>query len=224
MSGREDMDQTQPLTVLLDSATAGDAAARRRLWTLVYDELHALAAACLAGERNAPSLQPTALVHEAFLRIAGGTSLRFTDRRHFFALAARVMRQLLIDHARARRRQKRNFGRPPLPLDGEGPAVSPPHPIGYLALEEALEALDRSHPRRARIAELRFLAGMTIREVADALGVSPRTVVLESRIVRAWLYRFLATHTLPCSQNGHPGNARTRPDHAGGKERSPDGP
>jgi RNA polymerase sigma factor (TIGR02999 family) len=177
------------LTGLLLAWREGDEEALSRLIPLVYDELRHLAARALAGERDGHTLEPTALVHEAYLRLAAGEIPRWHDRLHFFAVAGQVMRHLLVDHARGRRRAKRGSGSQrvslaaieiAVPVDGFAPDL--------LALDEALTALSTFDPRKARVIELRYFGGLTIEETAQVLGVSTATVILDARLARAWLF------------------------------------
>ena len=170
-------------TPRLDPETAED------LTPLVYHELRRIAAAYMRRERPGQTLQPTALVHEVYLRLAGaGTPWR--DRRHFVAIAARSMRQILVEHARARGAQKRWAGLDRVPLS-ESLAVSA-DPEGMLpALDEALTRLERLDPELTRIIELRFFAGLSIEDAADALGMSPATLKRRWALARAWLFREL---------------------------------
>lgn len=177
------------LTGLLLAWREGDEEALSRLIPLVYDQLRHLAARALAAERVGHTLEPTALVHEAYLRLAAGEMPRWNDRLHFFAVASQVMRHLLVDHARGRQRAKRGSGaqRIPLaeaeisvPVDGFEPDL--------LALDEALTALSTFDSRKARVIELRYFGGLTIEETAQVLGVSTATVILDARLARAWLF------------------------------------
>lgn len=184
----------EEVTTLLAAWRDGDREALSRLMPLVYGELRRLAARSLEGERQDHTLQPTALVHEAFLRLAGGAVPRWQDRVHFFAVAAQVMRRLLVDHARARRTEKRGGGARPLPLEAAldigSPAAGDPELL--LALDAALVELAVHDPRKARIVELRFFGGLTIEETAEFLGIATSTVILEARLARAWLFRRIA--------------------------------
>ncbi len=158
----------------------------------VIAELRALAAKYLAGERPGHTLQPTALVHEAFLRLTGSPGVP-ADRSEFIALAATSMRRVLVDHARARRAAKRGGDRrraPPLALDGAAAKWDQPQ-VDLLALDEALEKLAALDPRQARIVELRFFGGLGVEAAAQVLGVSTRTVEADWRMARAWLRREL---------------------------------
>ncbi|HZF13978.1 MAG TPA: ECF-type sigma factor [Thermoanaerobaculia bacterium] len=191
------------VTLLLAAWRAGDSGALSRLMPLVYGELRRLAAHFLAAERPNHTLQATALVHEAYLRFASGGGVRLADRAHFFAVAAQVMRRLLVDHARGRAAAKRGgaggvggIGGSPIPLTptlaAAVPGVTPGgSPEELLALDDALGELARLDPRKARAIELRYFAGSTLPETAEVLGVSPATVVLETRLARAWLFRRL---------------------------------
>jgi RNA polymerase sigma factor (TIGR02999 family) len=170
------------LTPLLHRA-GDDPEAFEALLPLVYDELRQLAAARLRHERPDHTLQPTALVHEAYLRLAGGAARPYADRGHFFRVAARAMRQVLVDHARARRTAKRDAA-------AAGRFVTEPAGPGLddlLAVDTALEKLASLDPRQARVIELRFFAGLGIEETATALGVSPATVKRDWLVARAWL-------------------------------------
>jgi RNA polymerase sigma factor (TIGR02999 family) len=171
------------------AAPRPDPEAAEDLAPLVYRELRRIAAAYMRRERPGQTLQPTALVHEVYLRLAGaGTPWR--DRQHFVAIAARSMRQILVEHARARGAQRRWAGLDRVPLS-ESLAVSA-DPEGMLpALDEALTRLERLDPELTRIIELRFFAGLSIEDAADALGMSPATLKRRWALARAWLFREL---------------------------------
>jgi RNA polymerase sigma factor (TIGR02999 family) len=156
-----------------------------RLLPLVYDELRAMAGHYLGDERAGHTLQPTALVHEAFLRLQQQSRVSWQGRTHFLALGAQAMRRILIDHARGRGRAKRGGGRR-VPLEGLDPAAPVPA-SDLLALSEALERLAELDPRQARVVELRCLGGLSMDEVAAALGVSKRTAEGDWKMARAWL-------------------------------------
>jgi RNA polymerase sigma factor (TIGR02999 family) len=186
----------EDVTLLLAAWRAGDAGALSRLMPLVYGELRRLAAHFLAAERPDHTLQATALVHEAYLRLASGGTPQLADRAHFFAVAAQVMRRLLVDHARTRAAAKRGGGIPALPLTpalaAAVPGVTPGDaPEDLLALDAALTELAGLDPRKARTIELRYFGGSTLEETAEVLGVSTATVILETRLARAWLFRRL---------------------------------
>lgn len=179
------------ITAILHAAQQGDPEAAAQLLPLVYGELRALAQARMAGLPPGQTLQPTALVHEAYLRLIGKTDLQLQNRQHFFFVAARAMRDILVEHARARAATKRGGNRRRVPLEADTAAAAPP-PEDVLALHEALEELERSDPDKARIVELRYFAGMTMEEVAQVLGVSERTLHRQWRFIKAWLRRHLA--------------------------------
>ena len=160
------------------------------LTAVVYDQLRHLAAAYLQRERQGHSLQPTALVHEAFLRLVDVNSLQVKDRQHFFALAATMMRRVLVEHARTRNAAKRGGGQHRITLTGL-PAEDAA--LEVVALDEALTRLAALDPRQAKIVELRFFGGLTVDEVADSLGVSKRTVEGDWTLARAWLHRELTS-------------------------------
>ena len=183
----------QDVTDLLLSWRQGDAAAFDRLIPLVYDELRRVAGRRLRGESPGHSLQATALVHEVYLRLVDVDRMTVTSRAHFFGVAATLMRQILVDHARRQHADKRGGAVTMLSLDEASPAAPVPG-VDVLALDEALEALSAIDPRQCRVVELRFFAGLTIDEAAEALGVSPATVEREWALAKAWLYRQLSSH------------------------------
>jgi len=155
----------------------------------LYGEMHRLAAGAMKNERPDHTLQPTALVHEAYLKLRQIAGLELDDRRRFYALAARTMRQVLVDHARARRTAKRGGGAPKVAL-GMHPAPSAPA-YDILALDQALHHLAAVDRRQVEVIELRFLAGLSVEETAEALEVSATTIKRESSMARAWLFREL---------------------------------
>jgi RNA polymerase sigma-70 factor, ECF subfamily len=174
------------VTVLLSRATAGDGDAARELLPLLYDELRAVAGRQFRGQRSDHTLQPTVLVHEAFLKLVGKPAERWNDRRHFFAVAATAMRQILVNHARDAAAQKRGGGAKPVLLQDDlvgrvGPSVD------VLDLHHALEQLKTVDERKHRVVELRFFGGLSVPEVADVLGVSVSTIEADWRAARAWL-------------------------------------
>ena len=181
----------QEITRLLADWHAGDAEALERLAPLVYAELRRIARRQIGGEREGHTLQATALVNEAYLRLAGGEGLAVQDRAHFYAVCAQVMRHVLVDHARAHARDKRGGGAVHVPLDEAANAAG----VGskeMLALDEALRGLEEVDPQKARVVALRYFAGLSIEETAEVLGVSPTTVRREWRRAKAWLYRAIA--------------------------------
>ena len=179
--------QSGEVSQLLIAWKNGDAAALQRLMPLVYDELHALASRHLRDERTDHTLQTTALIHEAYLRLVGA-DVAWEGHGHFLAVAARTMRRILVDHARQRGRAKRSGGQRPITLD-EGLAAAPERPPDLLALDEALERLSSLDERRARAVEMHYFGGLTYDETATVLGVSAATVDRELRLAKAWLYR-----------------------------------
>jgi RNA polymerase sigma-70 factor, ECF subfamily len=174
------------VTVLLDRANAGDADAARTLLPLLYDGLRAVAGKQFRGQAGDHTLQPTVLVHEAFLRLVGKPANHWNDRRHFFAVAATAMRQILVNHARDRRAQKRGGGNRPVELQ-DGLVGHADAPLDVLDLNDALDKLKSADERKARVVELRFFAGLSVPEVADVLDVSVSTVEAEWRAARAFL-------------------------------------
>lgn len=184
------MKHTDELTRLLRDAKEGNQDARERLMALVYDQLRGIARRQLRSERPEHTFSPTALVHEAFLKLDRLDRLDWRNRAQFFAIAAQVMRRVLVDHAVARKRQKRGGGVVPLALD-EGLEIPDVTLQQVLVLDELLGTLAQREPRHARIVELRFFAGLTIPEVAAALDVSPATVKRDWTLLRAWLRREL---------------------------------
>lgn len=174
------------LTELLNAWSLGDLGARERLFPLVYDQLRRMAAQKLKGERVGHTLQPTALVNEAFLRLADNR-MAWKDRRHFYAVAAEAMRRVLIDHARTRRRLKRGAGVEPLALD-ETAELRVPLDGQVIELGYALDELRVIDARQAEVVDLRFFAGLSVEEAALALAVSPATIKREWSVARAWLH------------------------------------
>ena len=179
--------RTGEVTQLLEAARKGEDGALDRIVPLVYDELRQLAARQLRRERAGHTLHATALVHEAYVKLAGGGAVEAADRGHFMAIAARAMRQVLVDHARRRNAEKRGGGWEQTTLsDGDAPLEFQPDEL--LALDQALEELDE---RQRQVVECRFFAGMEEEEIAAVLGVSARTVRRDWVKARAWLYRSL---------------------------------
>jgi RNA polymerase sigma-70 factor (ECF subfamily) len=178
-----------PLTEVLDACRRGAPGAADALYRGAYEELRRLAVACLRRERPGHTLQPTALVHEAYLRLVGTQA--WQDRGHFFAAAARAMREILVDHARARRALKRGGGRTRLPL-GDAPAPEREPWEEVLAVHEVLPRLEALDPLKARVVELRFFGGLDVEQTSHVLGVSERTVHRAWEHARAWLFRELS--------------------------------
>jgi RNA polymerase sigma factor (TIGR02999 family) len=179
------------ITGLLLSWREGDERALERLVPLVYDELRRVARRQLRGESPAVTIQPTALVHEVYLRLVDVRRATLASRTHFFSVAAALMRQILVDQARRRHADKRGGGVTMMHL-GEVSPVTPNSNVDVLALDEALEALARIDPRPCRVVELRFFAGLTTPETAAALKVSTATVEREWAFAKAWLLRRLS--------------------------------
>ncbi|HEX8352454.1 MAG TPA: sigma-70 family RNA polymerase sigma factor [Pyrinomonadaceae bacterium] len=182
---------TQEITRLLADWSGGDAAALEKLTPLVYAELRRIARRQMRDERTGHTLQATALVNEAFLRLGGGGGQAWHDRRHFYSVCAQVMRHVLIDHARAHARDKRGGGALHVELD-EAAVLAGGGAAELVALDEALRGLEAVDPQKARVVELRYFAGLSIEETAEVLGVSPTTVRREWRRAKAWLYRAVA--------------------------------
>jgi RNA polymerase sigma factor (TIGR02999 family) len=198
------MASADDITTLLIRVRAGDSAAADELLPHVYEDLHEKAAALMRGERRGITLQPTALVHEAWLRIARSPGAEWTDRGHFLRLAARAMRNALVDHARRRRRDARGNAAPPPRHEGDDADASagltvaigpdpndPADRVDMLDLQDALARLAAKDEQLERIVELRFFAGLTMQETGDALGLTVRQVQRAFELARAWLMREL---------------------------------
>ena len=184
MAGREDVSE------LLVAWSQGDEHALQRLVPLVYDQLRAIAHQHMRREREGHTLETTALVHELYLRLAGSHTVPCHGRAHFLALAARLMRRILVDHARARLAQRRGGGSQVLPLD-QILVFSDRQMSELLDLDEALNALARLDERKSRVVEMRHFGGFSVEETAQALDVSPDTVVRDWKLARCWLIRQL---------------------------------
>jgi RNA polymerase sigma factor (TIGR02999 family) len=180
----------QDVTRLLQKWRGGDHAALDELMPVVYDELRRLAKRCLYSERPGHTLRATALVHEAYLRLMDA-DVGWQDRAHFYAVAARVLRRILVEYARSHSRQKRGGGEEPVPLD-EAVLVGPQASATVLELDEALERLAALDPRKSEIIQMLFFGGLTYDETAAALDISPATVHRELKLAKAWLHRELA--------------------------------
>lgn len=188
------MQRDGAVTDLLLRWGRGDEDALERLIPLVYQELHQIARRCMAGERVGHSLQATALVNEAFVRLVDGKAVAWNDRAHFLAVSARVMRRILVDHARARQYQKRGGDAVRVSFDEALVVSSDLHPE-FVALDAALQALAKFDERKSRVIEMRFFGGLTVEEVAAVLDVSPATVMGDWRFAKAWLKRELRGQT-----------------------------
>lgn len=182
-------------TTFLQNVDPSDPSVLDQLVPLILDELHEMARRQLAREHQNVTLQTTALVHEAYLRLVDDARVTRRGRAYFFAAAARAMRQVLIDAARRRKAAKRGGGAPLLSIDDEGERVDA-YASELLDLDRALEELGRRNQRQLQIVECRFFSGMTVDETAMALGVSPRTVEADWALARAWLYRVLGKQEL----------------------------
>ncbi len=191
--GNSDDGPDDDITALLQSWKRGDREALERLAPKVYAELRRIAARALAGERRDHTLQSTALVHEAFLKLVDQRNVDWQSRSHFFGLAAQLMRRILVDHARRVGRAKRGGGRPVMSLDAAGEiADSASNTADVFLLDTALRKLEAFDATQGRIVELRFFGGLTIEETADLLGLSPMTIKRDWAVAKAWLYRELA--------------------------------
>lgn len=185
------MSGPQEITRLLAEWRDGNQAALDRLLPLVYDELHRVASHYMRRERPDHTLQTTALVHEAYLRLVQQQDARWETRTHFFAVAARVMRHILVDHARGVQRAKRGHGKPPVALSDVA-LLSKDRADEVLAVNGALDNLAAMDPRKGQVFELRYFGGMSVDEAADALKISPATVARDWRMAKAWLRREIA--------------------------------
>ena len=187
MSSSEPSDITQ----LLHRLKAGDRSGVDRLFSAVYQELRNMAASCFKREAKGNTLQPTALVHEAYMKLVDQKAVDWQGQTHFFAVAAQAMRRILVDHARKRGAAKRGGGHQRLQLDVQLAPDFPPNE-DILAVDEALSKLAQLDPRQAQLVELRFFGGLSVAEAADVLGISKRTAEREWTMVRAWLRRELS--------------------------------
>ncbi|NOT61970.1 MAG: sigma-70 family RNA polymerase sigma factor [Acidobacteria bacterium] len=194
------MDASPQITALIAEWRAGNEQAFDQLYVLVYDELRKLASGYLRRERSGHTLQTTALVNEAYLKLQNHGDWLPENRLHFFGVAARVMRQILIDHARARAQEKRGGGAAFVSLErlslDEALSFSDEKSAALLALDEALQQLSARDRRKGQVVELRFFGGLTIEETASLLGTSFNTVVRDWEMARAWLYRYLQGGTI----------------------------
>jgi len=182
------MDPATPdVTVLLSQLTRGDEQAASNLIPLVYKELREIAGRYMKRERPDHTLQATALVHEAYLKLVQQQPANWENRAHFFAIAARVMRHILVDHARGHLRDKRGGGQPHLELQ-EGLVFAPGQSTELVEIDAALQRLAELDSRQAKIVELRFFGGLTVEETAAVLGISPKTVKRDWSVAKAWLH------------------------------------
>lgn len=179
------------ITMLIRASATGRPEDTDRLMSAIYDDLKRLAASQLKQERPEHTLHPTALVHEAYIRLVNQRTAEWNDRLHFFSIAARIIRRILIDHARERQALKRGGGRRAIAIEPDEVA-SPERDLDLVALDEALEELATLSERQARIVELRFFGGLTIPEIAEALSIGSRSVDREWQAARAWLFHRLS--------------------------------
>jgi RNA polymerase sigma factor (TIGR02999 family) len=182
-----------PVTDLLHRWSRGDLAAREALVPLVYDELRRIARRCLGKRYTDQTLQPTALVHEAYLRLIRSDSIAVRDRVHFFSMAAQMMRQILIDHARKSAAAKRGGNTMTVAFDEASDSAVPKTNLDLIALDDAMNQLAALDPRQCKVVELRFFGGLSIEETAEAVEVSPATAKREWATARLWLRRAMNT-------------------------------
>ena len=189
------MDEASPneITEQLIAWSKGDEAALEKLIAAVYQELRRMADHYLRGEDSGHSLQPTALVHEAYLRLIDQTKVEWQNRAHFFGVAAQMMRRILIDHAKAKHRVKRGGTAVKVMLD-ENANFTQERAAELLALDDALQTLASMDERKSRIVELRYFGGLTVEETAQVLGISDKTVMRDWSLAKAWLYRELTNN------------------------------
>jgi len=185
------MDGAKNVTEIIAQLAAGDRSAADRLLPEVYSELRALASSYFQRQQPSHTLQPTALVHEAFIKLVGAANQEWTSRKHFFDVAAMAMRQLLTDHARRLATEKRGGGMHRITLSDAATPLESGSEVDVIALDEALRKLDELDPRQARIVELRYLAGLSVAETAEVLEIAPRTVKLDWQMARSFLRREL---------------------------------
>lgn len=194
----------QEVTQLLADWGRGDKSAFDKLFPLVHEELRRIAQRQMSHERPGHTLQATALVNEAYLKLAGNEGFEWRDRAHFYAVCAQVMRHVLIDHARAHARDKRGGGAVQVSFN-DAIALSEQRAEELVALDEALRSLEHLDPQKGRIVEMRYFGGLSIEETAEVLDISPRTVRREWRRSKAWLYRMIsegvADETRPLAKN-----------------------
>lgn len=188
---------SEAVTQVLARLGSGDQAATNDLFPLVYEELRALAQRHLADERRGHTLSPTALVHEAYLRLIGPADAPWQNRAHFFGAAAQAIRRILTDHARSRHRQKRGGQNQPVSLPEDETLDGGAEQVDHLALDEAITRLAALDASKARVVELRFYAGLPVESVAAVMGVSPSTVARDWAFARAWLRKELSAEARP---------------------------
>ena len=202
--------QSVEITGLLKAWGGGDQAAMERLAPLISDELRRMARHYMRGEPDGHTLQATALVNEAWIRLVDVAGVNWQDRVHFFAVSAQMMRRILVDSARARRSGKR--GGPALRLNlDDAPELGSSRDRELVALDDALDALARMDARKARVIELRFFGGLSVEETAEALKVSPQSVMRDWKLARAWLQREMKRGSAVQAPRANSENVRTEP-------------
>jgi len=179
------------VTQLLIEWGKGNEAARDQLMPLVYGELHRMASRYMGTQNPGHTLQTTALIHEAYFRLTGDDGKHWNNRAHFLAVAAKSMRHILVDHARAHQAEKRGGERNPVALD-EAIAISGERAAEIVALDDALSDLAKLNPRQSEVVELKYFGGLSVEETAETVGVSPETVMRDWRAAKAWLYKQLS--------------------------------
>jgi RNA polymerase sigma factor (TIGR02999 family) len=184
----------EEVTTLLNQLADGEQEAAARLVPLVYDELRRIAAARLRRERPDHTLQATALVHEAYMKLADQRAAKWQNRAQFFGVASQVMRRILVDYARGQKRLRRGGKQQKVAME-DVVLVSPDRTDELLAVNEALSKLEKLDPRQARVVELRYFAGLTIEEIAEVVGLASKTVTRELNVAKAWLYGELKQHS-----------------------------
>jgi RNA polymerase sigma factor (TIGR02999 family) len=187
----------EAVTVLLQAASAGSESAPKELLGLVYNQLRAIAQQRMAGERRSHTLQATALVHEAYVRLLGREDVQWSDRGHFFRAAAEAMRKILIDHARSKNAEKRGGGKAALAITNVADLATEEDPAGIIALDDAMARLETVDSQAAAIVRLRFYAGLNEEAVAQALDISVRTVRRDWAFARGWLRQALERENDP---------------------------
>ncbi len=185
------MEQPRDITQMLRQWSDGNRDALEDLMPLVYDELHKQAARFLGHERRDHTLQATALIHETYLKLTGQKEVDWESRTHFFAISAKLMRRILVDHARTRNRQKRGGDAVRISLAEAGTVAVEQKGVDLMALDEALQRLEERDSQQARVVELRYFAGLSLEDTAAALNVSRTTVATEWSMAKAWLHREL---------------------------------
>ncbi len=187
------MPPSQEVTAILLKASEGEANAVNQLFAVLYDDLRRIAAERMSHEAAGHTLQPTALVHEAYVRLVDQTRCQWQDRSHFLAVASQVMRRILVDHARSRGRAKRGGGWNRVTLDKALVESAEAQDMNLIALDDALNKLHQVHPEKAQVVEMRYFGGLTVAECAQVLGISLRTVARQWDFAQAWLFREISS-------------------------------